>query len=228
MPLGAGMERVGELLGRRLERERLGELRPEEDRALESELFERRSSSAALGARSRRNSRCRGQVAVSRSWSRTGCPRILSLSPRHRTHSPRSRKASTMTDVPPAHPRRPHGARPLGQRPLVRGALRRRAGDRRGHRPRHAPHRVPARQRHAARAAPARHRGAARAVQRVPGRPRPRRLRRAPTASELEKWALRLDELGIAHGGIKDAAYGSGVSFRDPDGIALEFFAPPS
>jgi glyoxylase I family protein len=44
---------------------------------------------------------------------------------------------------------------------------------------------------------------------------------------ELEKWARRLDELGIAHGGIKDAAYGSGVSFRDPDGIALEFFAPP-
>jgi glyoxylase I family protein len=46
--------------------------------------------------------------------------------------------------------------------------------------------------------------------------------------SELEKWAGRLDELGIKHGGIKDAAYGSGLSFRDPDGIALEFFAPPS
>jgi glyoxylase I family protein len=44
---------------------------------------------------------------------------------------------------------------------------------------------------------------------------------------ELEKWARRLDELGIVHGGIKDATYGSGVSFRDPDGIALEFFAPP-
>jgi glyoxylase I family protein len=25
-----------------------------------------------------------------------------------------------------------------------------------------------------------------------------------------------------------DAHYGSGVSFRDPDGIALEFFAPPA
>ena len=46
--------------------------------------------------------------------------------------------------------------------------------------------------------------------------------------AELEKWARRLDELGIAHGGIKDATYGSGVSFRDPDGIALEFFAPPA
>ena len=46
--------------------------------------------------------------------------------------------------------------------------------------------------------------------------------------AELERWAQRLDELGIAHGGIKDATYGSGVSFRDPDGIALEFFAPPA
>jgi len=46
--------------------------------------------------------------------------------------------------------------------------------------------------------------------------------------TELEKWASRLDELGIEHGGVKDAAYGSGVSFRDPDGIALEFFAPPA
>jgi glyoxylase I family protein len=45
--------------------------------------------------------------------------------------------------------------------------------------------------------------------------------------AELESWAQRLDELGIENGGIKDAAYGSGVSFRDPDGIALEFFAPP-
>ena len=46
--------------------------------------------------------------------------------------------------------------------------------------------------------------------------------------AELEKWAHRLDGLGIAHGEIKDASYGSGLSFRDPDGIALEFFAPPA
>ena len=46
--------------------------------------------------------------------------------------------------------------------------------------------------------------------------------------SELEAWAARLDELGIKHGGIVDAHYGSGVSFRDPDNIALEFFAPPA
>jgi catechol 2,3-dioxygenase-like lactoylglutathione lyase family enzyme len=46
--------------------------------------------------------------------------------------------------------------------------------------------------------------------------------------AELESWAARLDELGVRHGGVKDAHYGSGVSFRDPDGIALEFFAPPA
>lgn len=46
--------------------------------------------------------------------------------------------------------------------------------------------------------------------------------------TELEKWVVRLDELGIAHGGVVDAHYGSGLSFRDPDGIALEFFAPPA
>ena len=45
--------------------------------------------------------------------------------------------------------------------------------------------------------------------------------------AELEQWAAKLDELGYAHGGVVDAHYGSGVSFRDPDGIALEFFAPP-
>lgn len=45
---------------------------------------------------------------------------------------------------------------------------------------------------------------------------------------ELESWRNRLDELGIGHGGIVDAHYGSGLSFRDPDNIALEFFAPPA
>jgi glyoxylase I family protein len=46
--------------------------------------------------------------------------------------------------------------------------------------------------------------------------------------NELALWAARLHKLGIMHGGIVDAHYGSGVSFRDPDGIALEFFAPPA
>jgi glyoxylase I family protein len=43
---------------------------------------------------------------------------------------------------------------------------------------------------------------------------------------ELVEWAARLDELGVAHSGIVDAGYGSGLSFRDPDNIALELFAP--
>ena len=46
--------------------------------------------------------------------------------------------------------------------------------------------------------------------------------------AELVEWAARLDELGVAHGEIKDAGYGSGLSFRDPDNIALELFAPPA
>ena len=45
--------------------------------------------------------------------------------------------------------------------------------------------------------------------------------------ADLEQWEGRLNELGITHGGIVDAPYGSGLSFRDPDNIALEFFAPP-
>lgn len=45
--------------------------------------------------------------------------------------------------------------------------------------------------------------------------------------AELESWEARLNELGIKNGGVVDAPYGSGLSFRDPDNIALEFFAPP-
>jgi catechol-2,3-dioxygenase len=44
----------------------------------------------------------------------------------------------------------------------------------------------------------------------------------------LDAWGGRLEEIGISHGGVVDRAYGSGLSFRDPDGIALEFFAPPA
>ena len=44
----------------------------------------------------------------------------------------------------------------------------------------------------------------------------------------LEQWEKHLDSIGVAHGGIVDASYGSGLSFKDPDGIALEFFAPPA
>jgi catechol 2,3-dioxygenase-like lactoylglutathione lyase family enzyme len=48
-----------------------------------------------------------------------------------------------------------------------------------------------------------------------------------PGSAELEQWQSRLDELGIPHGGIKKAHYGSAISFRDPDNIGLEFFIAP-
>jgi glyoxylase I family protein len=44
--------------------------------------------------------------------------------------------------------------------------------------------------------------------------------------AELEAWEIRLNELGVANGGIVDAPHYSALSFRDPDNIALEFFAP--
>ncbi|GAA1875237.1 VOC family protein [Lapillicoccus jejuensis] len=44
--------------------------------------------------------------------------------------------------------------------------------------------------------------------------------------AELDEWAGRLDELGIEHGGVVVAPYGAGLSFKDPDGIPLELFAP--
>jgi glyoxylase I family protein len=44
----------------------------------------------------------------------------------------------------------------------------------------------------------------------------------------LERWRDRLEALDIRHGGIVDAHYGSGLAFKDPDGVALEFFAPPA
>ncbi len=44
----------------------------------------------------------------------------------------------------------------------------------------------------------------------------------------LDAWAGRLEALGIPHGGVVDAHYGSGLSFKDPDGLPLELFAPPA
>jgi glyoxylase I family protein len=46
--------------------------------------------------------------------------------------------------------------------------------------------------------------------------------------NQLEKWQNRLDELGITHGVIAEDAFGFALPFRDPDNIALEFFAPRS
>ena len=44
--------------------------------------------------------------------------------------------------------------------------------------------------------------------------------------ADLEAWGARLDDLGIEHGKVLDRPYGSGLAFRDPDNIQLEFFAP--
>ena len=49
-----------------------------------------------------------------------------------------------------------------------------------------------------------------------------------PDRSALQAWSRRLDDWGIKHGDIVDAHYGSGLSFRDPDNIALEFFCLPT
>ncbi|MBA2555083.1 MAG: VOC family protein [Geodermatophilaceae bacterium] len=45
--------------------------------------------------------------------------------------------------------------------------------------------------------------------------------------AELAAWSARLDQLGVPHGEILDAHYGSGLAFKDPDGLALEIFCPP-
>ena len=41
---------------------------------------------------------------------------------------------------------------------------------------------------------------------------------------ELKEWQSHLEGLGIKHGGIVEAPYGAGLSFRDPDNNPLEFF----
>lgn len=42
---------------------------------------------------------------------------------------------------------------------------------------------------------------------------------------ELVAWAAHLDQVSVEHSGVQDADYGSALSFKDPDGNALEFFA---
>lgn len=41
---------------------------------------------------------------------------------------------------------------------------------------------------------------------------------------ELVRWVHHLDAEGIAHDGIVDVEYGSALSVKDPDGVALELF----
>jgi glyoxylase I family protein len=46
------------------------------------------------------------------------------------------------------------------------------------------------------------------------------------SVDELHNAARALDELGIGHEDVKDIGAGYIFEFRDPDGIALELFAP--
>jgi catechol-2,3-dioxygenase len=49
----------------------------------------------------------------------------------------------------------------------------------------------------------------------------------AADRTELVAWEQRLTEMVVPHGAIIDAHYGSGLSFKDPDGLPLEIFCPP-
>lgn len=44
--------------------------------------------------------------------------------------------------------------------------------------------------------------------------------------SDLDRWASRLDELGVRHSGVKQPSRTANaiLTFRDPDNIQLEFF----
>ena len=44
----------------------------------------------------------------------------------------------------------------------------------------------------------------------------------------LLEWRDHLEEIGVEHNGLVEAPYGTALSFKDPDGIALEFFLPAS
>jgi catechol-2,3-dioxygenase len=46
--------------------------------------------------------------------------------------------------------------------------------------------------------------------------------------SELERYAAKLNEMGVESSGIVESGYGHHLNFKDPDGIALEVFTPLS
>ena len=48
----------------------------------------------------------------------------------------------------------------------------------------------------------------------------------AADRAELVQWEGRLDSLGVPYTPIRDLPLGHHLNFRDPDGIALEFYAP--
>lgn len=41
---------------------------------------------------------------------------------------------------------------------------------------------------------------------------------------DLREWQAHLDDSGIANSGLVEASYGTALSVKDPDGVALEFF----
>ena len=46
--------------------------------------------------------------------------------------------------------------------------------------------------------------------------------------AEFDAWLERLTTLGITNSGVEESPFGSHINFRDPDGIALEFYLPAS
>jgi glyoxylase I family protein len=48
----------------------------------------------------------------------------------------------------------------------------------------------------------------------------------ASSREELEAWERRFEEHGVTYTPIRDMEMGSHLNFRDPDGIALEFWIP--
>lgn len=45
-------------------------------------------------------------------------------------------------------------------------------------------------------------------------------------ADVVRDWVDHLDALGVTHGPVEEPGYATVVTARDPDGIAVEFFAP--
>lgn len=43
---------------------------------------------------------------------------------------------------------------------------------------------------------------------------------------DFDAWRTRLEELGIENSGVQESPFGLHLNFRDPDGIALEFYLP--
>lgn len=44
--------------------------------------------------------------------------------------------------------------------------------------------------------------------------------------AELDEWLSLIVDRGIENSGLEESPFGTHLSFRDPDGIALEFFLP--